>query len=355
MKKGKTSLPLFLLIISAVSMLPGIPIRAAAADRIQKEIQYVATDREEKRETEFPEEIKEAGKTYRRGSVEYRILGEEPVTEMKTVFLTKKSREMEPDEAYSPPQDITENGIRYGFLDLQKKLVTKRRGYTQTVDGYSLYSTRAGAQNAPDTKRIRAVDPQTKKKVTVTCRKQGAVRKTADTWENTYIDIVFVAYDASHFAWNGIIVEKNEKEPLKGYEKELLESVGGSEADHRVRRIRWNGKSYRDRNGVLCRRARADVRKKVSHYRVDYAGTRTVKPERRAVYTCTYTGEKEEGTGEVRYTIRAEASYEAEKTGLMPVLVITVGILLVLAATAGILFLLAKRRKKKKETGNKEK
>lgn len=344
MKKGKTCLPLFLL-ISAVFMLPGASARAASADRIQREIQYSTTDRQEKRETEFPEEIKEAGKTYRRGSVEYRILKEEPVTEMKTVFLTKKSREMEPDEAYSPPQDITENGIRYGFLDLQKKLVTKRRGYTQTVDGYSLYSTRAGAQNAPDTKRIRAVDPRTKKKVTVTCRKQGAVRKTADTWENTYIDIVFVAYDASHFAWNGIIVEKNEKEPLKGYEKELLESVGGSEADHRVRRIRWNGKSYRDRNGVLCRRARADVRKKVSHYRVDYAGTRTVKAEKRAVYTSTYAGEKETGTGEVTYTILAEASYEAEKSGMPAAIAITAGILLSILAVAGTLFLLARRKK----------
>lgn len=345
MKKGKTSLPLFLLIISAVSMLPGVSVRAASADKIRKEIQYSTTDREEKRETEFPEEVKEEGKTYRRGRVEYQVLKEEPVTEKKTVFLTKKSRELDPEEGYSPPQDITENGVRYGFLDLQKKMVTKRKGYTQTVTGFSLYSTRAGAQDAPAAKRIRAVDPRTGKTVTVTCRKKGDVRKTADTWENTYIDIVFVAYDASHFAWNGIIVEKKGKDPLKGYEKELLESVGGSEADHRVRRIRWNGKSYRDRNGVLCRRARADVRKKVSHYRVDYAGTRTVKAEKRAVYTSTYAGEKETGTGEVTYTIRAEASYEAEKSGMPAAIVITVGILLSILAVAGTLFLLARRKK----------
>lgn len=354
MKKGKTCLPLFLL-LAAVSMLPGASVRAASADRIRKEIQYSTTDKEEKRETEFPEEIKEEGRTYRRGMVEYQVLKEEPVTEKKTVFLTKKSGELEPDEEYSPPQDITENGIRYGYLDQQKKMVTKRKGYTQTVTGFSLYGSRAGAQGAPATKRIRAVDPQTKEAVTVTCRKKGGVKKTADTWEDTYIDIVFVAYDARHFIWNGIQVEKDEQNPLGGYEKELLESVGGSEADHRVMRIRWNGKSYRDRNGVLCRRARADVRKRVSHYRVDYAGTRTVKPERRVVYTCTYTGEKKEGTGEVRYTILAKASYEEEKPGRMPVLVITVGVVFALAAAAGILLLLARRGKKKKGTVDKEK
>lgn len=354
MKKGKTCLPLFLL-LAAVSMLPGASVRAASADRIRKEIQYSTTNKEEKRETEFPEEIKEEGRTYRRGRVEYQVLKEEPVTEKKTVFLTKKSGELEPDEEYSPPQDITENGIRYGYLDQQKKMVTKRKGYTQTVTGFSLYGSRAGAQGAPATKRIRAVDPQTKEAVTVTCRKKGGVKKTADTWEDTYIDILFVAYDARHFIWNGIQVEKDEQEPLRGYEKELLESVGGSEADHRIRGISWNGKSYRDRNGVLCRRARADVRKRVSHYRVDYAGTRTVKPERRVVYTCTYIGEKKEGTGEVRYTILAKASYEEEKPGRMPVLVITVGVVFALAAAAGILLLLARRGKKKKGTVDKEK
>lgn len=345
MKKGKTCLPLFLLIIAAGSMLPGIPIRAAAADKIQKEIQYTTTDREEKRETEFPEEIKEEGKTYRRGKVGYQVLKEEPVTEKRPVFLTKKSGELDPGEGYSPPQDITENGVRYGFLDLQKKMVTKSKGYTQTVTGFSLYSTRAGAQDAPAAKKIQTVDPRTKKTVTVTCRKQGDVRKTADTWENTYIDIVFVTYDASHFAWNGIIVEKKGKSPLKGYERELLESVGGSEADYRIRQIRWNGKSYRDRNGVLCRRARADVRKKVSHYRVDYAGTRTVKAEKRVVYTSTYAGEKETRTGGVTYTILAEASYEAEKPGIPAAMAITVGILLLILAAAGILFFLARRKK----------
>ena len=333
------------LLLAAVSMLPGASVRAASADRIRKEIQYSTTDKEEKRETEFPEEIKEEGRTYRRGMVEYQVLKEEPVTEKKTVFLTKKSGELEPDEEYSPPQDITENGIRYGYLDQQKKMVTKREGYTQTVTGFSLYGSRAGAQGAPATKRIRAVDPQTKEAVTVTCRKRGGVKKTADTWEDTYIDIVFVAYDARHFIWNGIQVEKDEQDPLGGYEKELLESVGGSEADHRVMRIRWNGKSYRDRNGVLCRRARADVRKRVSHYRVDYAGTRTVKADKRAVYTSTYAGEEETGTGEVRYTILAEASYEAEESGMPAAIAITVGIVLSILAVAGTLFFLAKRKK----------
>lgn len=343
MEKCKTCLPLFLL-ITAVIMLPGPSVRAAAVDRIQKEIQYETADREEKRTAEFPEKMEENGTTYRRGEIAYQILEEEPVTETKTVFLTKKSGKLKPDEAYSPAQDITEDEVAYGLLDTRKKVETVKKGYTQTVTGYSLYASRAAAETAASTKKIQAVDPQTKKKVTVSCMKQGIVRKMADTWEDTYIDIEFVAYDASHFSWNGIVVEKNEKEPLKGYEKELLESVGGKKADYRIKDIRWRGKSYKNSDGVLCRRARADVRRKVSRYRVDYKGTRTVKAERRVVYISTYTGEKEAGTGEVRYTIQAQASYEAEKTGL-PAAVLTVGILFCLLVAAGILSLLVWKKK----------
>lgn len=350
MEKIKTCLPLFFfLLFTAVFMLPGTSARAAAADRIQKEMQYITADKEEKRDAEFPEKMEENGNKYQRGEITYQVLKEEPVTEMKTVILTKKSGKMKLDEEYTPAQEITEDGVAYRLQDLEKKVETLEKGYTQTVTGYSLYGSRAAAETAASTKKIRAVDPRTKKKVTVTCTKQGTVRKMADSWENTYIDIVFVAYDAAHFAWNGIVVEKNAKKPLQGYEKELLESVGGSGADYKVKNIRWTGRSYKNSDGVLCRRARADVRKKVSHYRVDYAGVRTVKAEKRVVYTSTYAGEKTEKTGEVRYTVRAETVYEAEKSELPVAAFITVGILLGILAVAGTLFLLARRKKQNSE------
>lgn len=350
-RSGNKSICLFLslLFLSALILLPGNVSRAAAADTIQKEIQYETTKKEDKREDEFPERIEQDGGTYIRKQIDYKTVREEAIKNRVPVFLERKSSVLALDEDYSPDTSIEENGIAYELMQTSEKKKTLQQGYTQTVTGYSLYDSKAGAKRAADTKTIKAVDERSGEDVYVTCKKKGDVKKTAATWENTYIDVVFITYDATHFIWNGVIVEKNTKEPLKGYYKELLESVGGNEKTYQVKDVFWNGKSYKNKNGVLCRRARASVRKKVPHYRVDYAGVRTVKAVKGFIYTSTYAGLKEIDTGEVRYSVLASATYEKVQESKAPIVVMTVGICFGLLIVVGILLLLSAKKKKKRE------
>ena len=340
--KSAISFVFFLVLL----MLPGRT--AGAADTaIQKEIEYQTTNEEEKRELELPETIRQDGTLYERGQITYQTVKETPVTEKITVTMQKKSNVIKDNENYLPEKTIEKDGITYTLLQTVKKKKTLEQGYVQKVTGYSSWETKTAAKNADATKSIPVKDRKTGKTVSVTCHKTG-IQKTVDTWVNTYIDIVFIAYDADHFIWQNIIVKKNAKEPLKGYEKELLASVGGNESNYRVGKISWTGKSYRNKNGVLCRKARAAVRKKTAHYRVNYTGSRKVKAVKGTVYKSTYIGEKERQTGKVTYTIKASAVYRQQKKEV-PVLALTVGIIFMIIMVIGILILLLKKRQKKEQ------
>lgn len=100
---------------------------------------------------------------------------------------------------------------------------------------------------------------------------------------------------------------------------------------------------------VLCtRKARAVVRKKIPHYRVNYSGSITHTEEPDYVYSCTYAGVKETDSKDISYVVAAKANYQLEQskeTKKVPVFVITLAVVLVLAAVVGILFILVKKRK----------
>ena len=144
-------------------------------------------------------------------------------------------------------------------------------------------------------------------------------------------------------------VKKNTKNPLKGYETALIESVGGNPDKYKVQKVVWQGKSYK-KNDTLYRKARAVVRKKIPHYRVNYSGSITHTEEPDYVYSCTYAGVKETDSKDISYVVAAKANYQLEQTKetkKAPMLFITLAVVLVLAAVVGILFILVKKRKTK--------
>ena len=337
-------------IMMLLCALPGRAAKAASDDVIEKESRYVTTNPDERKEDVFAEKIEEDGKTYLRGAVVNEIISEEPIKEKQTVYLRKKSKVIRQGRDYDPPVTVSKEGVTYTLLEASKKEKTIRQGYTQRISGYSLYDTQAAGKGAPVFKRIAAKDPVSGKRVYVNCKKKNVV-KTADVWTDTHIDVTFVVYDADHFIWNGIIVKKNAKNPLKGYEKQLLESAGGNEDNYRIRKISWKGKSYRNKHGVLCRNAVAQVQKKAPRWRVNYSAVRKVKAVKGTVYTSIYTGTKEVETGETKYTVLAKTVYRAEKEDAPLGVFLTVGILLVILAVVGFLFILFHNRKGEKKDG----
>lgn len=344
LSKNKVVLFIF---VSVLLLFPGPMAHAAVADHIQKEIEYETADPEDRKETAFPERFEQDGTVYIRDHINYKTVKETPVKEKKTVFMTKQSNVIQNAEEYSPKTSLQENGITYQLVRMSQKTKTLEKGYIQKVIGYSEYSSRQAARKAAKTKRVKAKDPRMGEVIYVPCKKTGKIEKTAPVWINTYIDIDFISYDADHFIWNGVLVKKNTVEPLKGYYKELLQSVDGNDRNYKIQRISWRGKSFRNKNGVLCRKARAYVRKKTPHYQITYSGTRNIKAVKGTVFTSIYAGEQEIDTGKKTYNILASATYQAEK-GPVPVLAITLGILITILVVVGILFFLFPKRKKRR-------
>ncbi len=334
-----------ILVVMAVflSFLPPGEAFASPDDRtMEKEVEYQGKDKEQKADAYFPQKIVEDGSTWNLLGIRYEIVGEEAVMVSEPVTETVKSGVIHAGETYLPEETVLKDGIMYQLSETTESEVVLKKGYTQKVTGYSEYDSLGKAQSAPDTKLVTVADRRTGEDISMRCRYDGITRRP-DTWEDTYIEITFVSYDADTFRWNQVIVPKNKKNPLKGYEKELLESVGGNRKNYHIQNVSWDGKAYQNEKGVLCRNARARVIKKVPHYRVNYSGERVVEDVKGTVYTSVYTGLKETDSGERTYTIRAVAAYE--KQAGIPVMGITLGVLLFLLIVVGIIFILKKNQK----------
>lgn len=256
---------------------------------------------------------------------------------------------------YDPERTVEEDGITLYLQESTSEAVTQKKGKTNQLNSYTDYFSKSQADAAPTVKKITALDPDTQKEYTGNANKT-AVEKRSE-WENSYIDIHFAGYDAERYQWNGIMVEKNEQNPLKGYHKELLQSVGvtaGQMKNYKVGKISWTGQAYRNEKGILCRDARAAVKRKRNIYRVMYQGIYSEEDTMGVVYQTTYAGIRNRETGVTNYQMKAVAEYQMEDLKKIPAATITIGILLVLVATIGILNLIyihGKNRKIEQKQG----
>lgn len=346
MRKRSRLISILSLSVFVLVMLPGVCVRAAAPELIQKEKQYVTLNEEEKQT--FDKNIVMDGKTYQLQNVSYETVSKNPVKVKEKVTLIKKTKPMKKSESFEAEKKITKDGVTYKLTGVSKKEKKSKKKWKQTVSAYSEFDSLSDANKASSQKTVTVTDKKTGKMVAVPCVKTS-MRKTAETWDYSHIDILFSGYDAETFIWQDLKVKKNTQEPLKGYEKALIESVGGNSDKYKVQKIAWNGKSYK-KNGTIYRKARATVRKKIPHYRVNYSGSITHTEEPDYVYSCTYAGVKETDSKDISYVVAAKANYQLEQTKetkKVPVFVITLAVVLVLAAVVGILFILVKKRKTK--------
>ena len=122
------------------------------------------------------------------------------------------------------------------------------------------------------------------------------------------------------FELNGKEIQLSETEPLKGYEKDLLDLIGVSDSDYRITQIAWNGEAYEE-NGVLCRKLTASGEMRVTDCHAVYTGVANLPAvsakEIQAVYTDRQpatSSEAQEGT--YTYTIKATATYTLDSETL---------------------------------------
>lgn len=343
-KRRGTRIFSFLLTLSILAN--GMMVQANDTKKLEdgsliKELKFSTDNSSESKDQEFKETIKEGGKTYRLAGVSYETLDKTPVKIEKEVVKEIKSDPLPDGTAYEPAQTLEEDGIIY-TLDHVKDDPETTEPYSQNVTGYTDYDHAVTKASVPATKRITVKNNRTGENTTVTCQLQNVSPVANTTWENTHIDIVFESYDSNVFRWNGITVSKNTSTPLKGYENQLLQSVGADTENYRVGKTYWTGDAYRDGSGVLCRNARADVQRNVQYYRANYSGS--IQQAGEKIYTAVYKGtETLESSTDYVYTMKAVATYELQNNTIY--IVAAIGIFLLFLFIVLLLFLLSKKKK----------
>lgn len=119
--------------------------------------------------------------------------------------------------------------------------------------------------------------------VQAVCDLQEIAEETSEWQEGFVLPVTFHKYDADWYMIDGQMVPKNEEKPqIQGYEEVLLQAAGLSAEQYRIRDAFWDGDSYTDEYGELCRDAVAVGDKLVRSYRARYTGT-AVFPEQEIV------------------------------------------------------------------------
>lgn len=176
---------------------------------------------------------------------------------------------------------------------------------------------------------------------TVTCN-LSTVHLVDHTWIDSKIDITFQGYDRNAIEWEGIVFpnDRGVGAPLKGYETQLLASVGLDDSNGKIQNTYYTSDMYTDANGIVCRNAQADIQKLVPVYRAEYIGEINTP---HVIQTAVYEGEQEvESKTDITYTIKATGTYEEVPS---PIVIISVGIAIIILLIVLILYIIAKKKK----------
>lgn len=148
----------------------------------------------------------------------------------------------------------------------------------------------------------------------VVCSLQRIEEEEAAWQDGFVLPITFHAYDADSYLFNGQIVPRSEEKPqLEGHEDALLTAAGLSGEQYRIRDIVWEGESYTDEDGQLCRDAAALGEKLVRSCRAYYAGTAVFSVPEAAPETAAFAQESRETVAE-----ESDAGTEAAESGSEP-------------------------------------
>lgn len=349
MTRRKKILSLLLIVVSVVSAAgcSGSTSTEKADNKnneVTRDIVFQTDEINESRDEEFKAVIEEDGKTYQLEKITYDLIKKTP----KEIEVTKtiESDILPADQTYTPQETITEDGVTYTHVSTDREEGVLEEAYTQPVTGYTDYSYPVSVESAPATKDITVADDRTGQAQTVTCSLTDVTRLPAE-YEDTYIDIVYESYDANTFVWGDTVVSKNEQTPEID-EGQLLASVGADPGTYDVQNVYWTGQPY-DAGGVLCRNARADVRRQVNYYRANYIGAITQDAVSGIKYISTYTGAVADGSAGYTYKIQATAHY-TEQNNHTVLMIAGIGIFLLAALIIVLLYLISRKKKEKGDT-----
>ena len=327
-----------LILFTVVSALAFSDDTYAADSTIVKENQYT-TNSSDDLHADYDEKIIENNNFYKLKNVQYEVLDKSQVIIDRSVVSDLM---LETDE-YDPPEEIKEDGLIYRLVDVKQ---IDSETLDQEVSGFDDYEKKISEEDVPQTKTLKIEDLRTGEEMEVECPLSGIEVLDGGTLIQDSIDITFEDYSLGVFEWNGTYVRSDDEYPLKGYEKDLLKSVGLSPSIYSVRSIAWSGEPYTDENGVNCRDAVAEIQHYGYLYRANYSShIKYVK------YEASYQNAEND---HFNYVIKATAVYEKVVPVTQAVFYAGIGILIFCILLVLIMYLVSRRKKEDEKSSIKE-
>lgn len=311
----------------------------AADSTVVKENRYT-TNSSDDLHADYDEKIIENNTFYKLKKVEYEVIDKSQVIVDKSVL----SDLMLDTDEYDPPEKITEDGLIYKLLDVKQ---IESETLDQEVSGFDDYEKKISETDVPQTKTLKVEDLRTGEEMEVECPLSGIEVLDGGTLIKDSIDVTFEGYNLGVFEWNGNYVRSDDEYPLKGYEKDLLKSVGLSPSIYSVSSITWKGEPYTDENGVDCRDAVAEIQHYGYLYRANYSShIKYVK------YEASYENAENDN---FNYVIKATAVYEKVVPVTQAVFYAGIGILIFCILLILIMYLVSRNKKEDGKSSEKEK
>ncbi len=311
----------------------------AADSTVVKENRYT-TNSSDDLHADYDEKIIEDNTFYKLKKVEYEVIDKSQVIVDKSVL----SDLMLDTDEYDPPEKITEDGLIYKLVDVKQ---IESETLDQEVSGFDDYEKKISETDVPQTKTLKVEDLRTGEEMEVECPLSGIEVLDGGTLIKDSIDVTFEGYSLGVFEWNGNYVRSDDEYPLKGYEKDLLKSVGLSPSIYSVSSITWKGEPYTDENGVDCRDAVAEIQHYGYLYRANYSShIKYVK------YEASYENAENDN---FNYVIKATAVYEKVVPVTQAVFYAGIGILIFCILLVLIMYLVSRRKKEDEKSSLKEK
>ncbi len=310
----------------------------AADSTVVKENRYT-TNSSDDLHADYDEKIIEDNTFYKLKKVEYEVIDKSQVIVDKSVL----SDLMLDTDEYDPPEKITEDGLIYKLVDVKQ---IESETLDQEVSGFDDYKKKISETDVPQTKTLKVEDLRTGEEMEVECPLSGIEVLDGGTLIKDSIDVTFEGYNLGVFEWNGNYVRSDDEYPLKGYEKDLLKSVGLSPSIYSVSSITWKGEPYTDENGVDCRDAVAEIQHYGYLYRANYSShIKYVK------YEASYENAENDN---FNYVIKATAVYEKVVPVTQAVFYAGIGILIFCILLVLIMYLVSRRKKEDEKSSIKE-
>lgn len=310
----------------------------AADSTVVKENRYT-TNSSDDLHADYDEKIIEDNTFYKLKKVEYEVIDKSQVIVDKSVL----SNLMLDTDEYDPPEKITEDGLIYKLVDVKQ---IESETLDQEVSGFDDYEKKISETDVPQTKTLKVEDLRTGEEMEVECPLSGIEVLDEGTLIKDSIDVTFEGYSLGVFEWNGNYVRSDDEYPLKGYEKDLLKSVGLSPSIYSVSSITWKGEPYTDENGVDCRDAVAEIQHYGYLYRANYSShIKYVK------YEASYENAENDN---FNYVIKATAVYEKVVPVTQAVFYAGIGILIFCILLVLIMYLVSRRKKEDEKSSIKE-